>query len=517
MPVEAVIIDTTISAVGTRLREYGNPCIVAKDGYATETFDAPGASGKKTFEMSQTFTDVKQVYLGDTEYVLDSSNSYPSTPDPGKYNYSTTEQEIVCNVADGDKAKTPNLQTYCYNKVLEFSTIAAVEDQFGSGTDVANAAEMIFTQQVKTLWIVRAEIKTVTDEAAADVDDVTMTLAHVPPCGETLPTIKGDGVSATVKWDPLCAADHLPSSASGEAWVNPITGFVGIDDNMISGTGAGLVVTSYTYIDWAAINTAISNEDINIVVLADTPTADAHLGDLDKLIGYCDSNNWIMPIMSNATTAANIITQFNYLTDSRNVMGIATTQTDDDIAACGAGLLANLKPWDNVMWQRLHGLSMQTYFTTEEVESTLEGSEVNPVNAVIRKIDTDVMSNGLTTVGGDYKYIDITRTKYYLEDLIRDRLTTLLMGTKLTYEKKALAVVASTIRSACEEAVHATALREPWYDEAGDLHTGYIVEMPAFEDIPTADRVNRVLRNVFVTAYLAGHIQEIRLNLLITI
>jgi hypothetical protein len=45
----------------------------------------------------------------------------------------------------------------------------------------------------------------------------------------------------------------------------------------------------------------------------------------------------------------------------------------------------------------------------------------------------------------------------------------------------------------------------------------YVVEVPDFADVSDADRLGRILRNVFVTVYLRGHIQEIRLNLAIVI
>jgi len=515
MPYEAVFIDTTISAMGTKTRSYGNTCIIAKDGYAEETFDAPGASGKKTFSMSQEFTDVKSVDIGDVNYTEDTTNVYPATPDTGKYNYSTTEQEIVCNIADGDKNKIPKLQTYCYNSYLHFERLADVAAQFGSSTDIYESARIFFAQQVRDLWIIRAKIETVTDEAAADVDDVSMTLAHYPPCGETLPTITGDGVSATVKWKPDASASNMPASASGEAWVNPITGFVGIDDNMISGTGAGLVVTSYTYIDWDSIISVLSDADNQVVVIADTPAADCHLGDLDKCIGFCDDQERVMPIETKAgDTTAQIKTAIGYLTDSPNVVVMATTQNEDDIASAVAGRIATLQPWMNLMWKRVYGLSTTTYHTRSEVEQDLEP---NKINAIINKIDTDVMSNGLTTQGGDYKYIDITRTKYYLTQLIKDRLDTLLMNERIPYEQRALVTIRSEIASACEQAVADEALRAPWVDKYGDVQKGYSIEMPVFDNIPTSDRVNRILKDVYVTAYLAGHIQKIMLNLEIKI
>ena len=510
MPYEAVFIDTTISAMGTRLRSYGNTCIIAKDGYATETFSAPGVAGAHTFSMSQQFTDVKSVQIGDVTYTEDSAHSYPSTPDVGKYNYSADDQVIVCNIADGDKNKIPTIETYCYNKYLYFERLSDVADQFGSSTDIYKAATNFFAQQTRELWIIRAKIIDVANEAAADIDDVTMTLAHYPPCGEVTPTVTGDGSSATVVWNPQADYAHLPSSGSGEAWINPITGFVGIDSDMISGTGAGLKV-SYSYIDWDSIIKVLSNEDNQIVAIADTPLSNEHLGDLDKLIGFCDDQERIMAIQTKATdTPAQIVTTSGYLTPSPNVTIFATKQNEDDIAAAVAGKISTLQPWMNLMWKRVYGLSTTEFHTRSEVEQDLEP---NKINAIIKKIDTTVLSDGLTTQGGDYKYIDITRTKYYLVNMIKDRLTTLLMNERLPYEQKSLGVIKSVIESACEQAVRDGALRSPWVDQYGEVQQGYIVEMPVFDNIPTSDRANRVLRNVYVTAYLAGHIQKLMLNL----
>ena len=77
-------------------------------------------------------------------------------------------------------------------------------------------------------------------------------------------------------------------------------------------------------------------------------------------------------------------------------------------------------------------------------------------------------------------------------------------------------MVRSTIEAACEDAVNVGALREPFLS-SGILKKGYDVEVPAYDTISASDKTARILRNVFVTARLPGHIQEITLNLTLEI
>jgi len=149
----------------------------------------------------------------------------------------------------------------------------------------------------------------------------------------------------------------------------------------------------------------------------------------------------------------------------------------------------------------------------EFAKSDITDLETSKVNALFTRAGLPRASDGLTTVGGDYKYIDITRTQYFVEDLIKTMLSNLIQDEIVSYTPAGVAQVKSVIQSACEQCVLEGALRVPWTDDADVFHRGYAVEVPDFNDIPAADREARILKNVFITIWLRGHIQSINMNM----
>jgi len=369
------------------------------------------------------------------------------------------------------------------------NNLAEVATQFGSGTDIYNAAVEAFAQGVSSIKAIRAKTTSVVGEVVTEGSEQTLT--GIPAgsrlTGRVTPTA-GAATFVGFKYD-----DPLTVPGTGEFVVNSKTGKVFFE-------GASTDTINYTVVDWeSAIAKMIDDPTIDIVVLANSPANAAYYGDLDYVwSNYVDPYNVIFPIQTDPTeSVADQVTGAGKYS-SKNVVAVAHKDTGSDVAGGVAGVISKTQPWDKLMWKSIARVSMASYFTPSEVDSTLEA---NKVNAIISKVGSDVLSDGLTTFGGDYKFVDITRTQYYIEGLIDSALTALIKNARVPYTPTGAASVQSAIASALDVAVGVGAL------------SGYTVQMPDFDSIPQADKSARKLQNILVTAYLAGHIQTISLSL----
>lgn len=180
----------------------------------------------------------------------------------------------------------------------------------------------------------------------------------------------------------------------------------------------------------------------------------------------------------------------------------------DDVAACALGTILIRKPWHTLFWRYIK-CAVNKYFQPEEVPLLEQGDpfEIGTgcVNAIINIAKTNRLSDGLTC-GGDPRYIDVTRTQYYMVARIKEGLAGLrLRSTKIPYTPLGLAMV-----RACLDGVMSDLVR------CGALYT-YSINLPAFDTIPVNDRANRVLKNINISARLAGDIHTFVVALHVTV
>jgi len=196
------------------------------------------------------------------------------------------------------------------------------------------------------------------------------------------------------------------------------------------------------------------------------------------------------------TTAASALSSGNGL-----YLAHADTDTTEDVAAAALGVVMTLRPWNTTFWRYIN-VAVNEYFAPGDVP-TLEAAKINVITNRVDRVNR--ISNALT-LSGSPKFIDVTRTKYYAVTAIQDSVATLrLRMAKLPYTPAGLDYVRGAIAQALEGMVR-----------TGALHT-YTIAMPAFEDIPDADKANRVLQNVNINATLAGDIHTFDLNLTVSV
>jgi hypothetical protein len=79
----------------------------------------------------------------------------------------------------------------------------------------------------------------------------------------------------------------------------------------------------------------------------------------------------------------------------------------------------------------------------------------------------------------------------------------------------------ASIRGEIEKVLKIGALRGGISEYSQDSNKfqngGYVVTLPAFEDIPAADKATRTLRGVTFTAWLAGAIHAVEINGIVTL
>lgn len=380
------------------------------------------------------------------------------------------------------------------NEVKLLDNLSDVSTYFGGSGDIYAAATKIFAQGVRQIYCVRADKTAVVGETVTKGS--VQILANFPVHGKDGVTIAATTIEYTtgVPTDPG-ASKAMVNTKTGQIWIN----------------GAGPASVDYNYMDWNSVFTALQDYSIDLVAFAEYTATEQNYGDLDAVQDLIDTNRYVTCFAAKKSdTPANVVTMMaNY--NSRNVMAIAH-KSDDDVGAAVVGRMAVVEPWDKMLWKEISGITTDYYLKSE-----VTTFETGKVNVVITRGGADRASDGLTTAGGDYKFIDITRTQYYLEGEITTNLGNLIQSTRVPYTVQGIQSVQTVIENACEAAVAVGALREDWVDTDGSIKRGFLVQVPEFSSIPAADRQARELKNVFVTAYLAGHIQTITINLAIVI
>jgi len=197
------------------------------------------------------------------------------------------------------------------------------------------------------------------------------------------------------------------------------------------------------------------------------------------------------------------LTTFASSTDSKYVVLVAGKGFDDsdDPAAAVCGLMSKLKPWQRLMWKTLNGI---TY--TDLDEATIDTLEAGKVNAITTIRNSCVLTNGLTTSSNAvYMYSDVALTELYIKRIIRDTIENTQVNGDIPFTDSGINFVRSLIARAMETV------------KAGGGIIDYSISMPRLSEIPTEDKEARLLRNVYVTATLAGHIQTIQIEVTLSL
>ena len=298
-------------------------------------------------------------------------------------------------------------------------------------------------------------------------------------------------------------ADSPIAKATAKAFAQGISKVLVV--NVMKDDGSGNAVADYDTVladlaeraEYDIIIPTIGADDSNAQKLVD------HAGTYHKLV--------VLPFIGSKDDA---IAAFEALTANDYVFAVAHDNlTEGEVAGAVGGVVATLKPWQTPEWVSVQSIDAAGYKASEADE--LENSNV----ATIIEIVKPVLSNARTLNGGR---VYISRTKTYLADEIKTELVNLKlrlnnMGKGIPFTPAGLEVVKSTIERRLRVDQKLGVLKPDWVDSEGDLHRGFEVTMPAYDDISDADKANGILRNVRITAYLMNYVEKIELELVITL
>jgi hypothetical protein len=235
-------------------------------------------------------------------------------------------------------------------------------------------------------------------------------------------------------------------------------------------------------------------------------------GDRDELSDWVSAHERMF-IASNfaGETVADIAAAAQLYVDNRTVMIVhsdAGGEDDQYLDAALAGRVGAKYP-GSVNWRHLmlNAVSVPSYTSTER--ATLEDANVmtywkNPVGLL-------TTTGGMATSGF---WADLTRAIDYLTASIRERIwDALSQKDKIPYDDTGIQYLASLVIQALE-----IATGDPYYIVAQDLDGNglYQVRPPRRIDIDPLDVKNRILSNLPFVATVAGAINKVTVNGILT-
>lgn len=120
-----------------------------------------------------------------------------------------------------------------------------------------------------------------------------------------------------------------------------------------------------------------------------------------------------------------------------------------------------------------------------------------------------ITQNG-KVAGGEW--IDVIRFRDWLCEEIKIRIFQQMVDNRIPYTDPGIAIIRSRLTEALDFGVARGGIAPPEVNSEGDFVPSYEVRVPLSMEVPINDKANRILRDVYFTARLAGaiHVVEIQ-------
>lgn len=412
------------------------------------------------------------------------------------------------------------------------------EAYFGEDTPLTNALQEAIAQGSSIVYGYKVPFEEQTETIdAGSTETLSENISYI---GGNFTVSSGD-VFATYDSDPSSFSDDM---SDGEAVVNTNTG-----DIYISGSSTDIDVT-YDAVPWedtlgdleqTVIGKLSDYDEIGIIAMAgmhsntehqDTSSETVDLSGVyntDEAFQYGDKVNMndiagslrcimVLPVYGyeNAVTHTTDLTEM----ESKNVMPIAhpVSTNNYDMNGVFAGAVSLVDQTDKLMWKRVRNISDSDLGMGLFSGTQISMLEDDNVNALIKKDDKYVFSNGYTgSTDSTYRWVDIIRTRNLIEDLVRNRLENLIMNSKVPYTAKGFQMVRNNIERACRTAVAFDAITDTYTNQDGETVSGYRIIMPDIRNVTESEREDRELNGVEILVKIPGHIHTISINMTIYI
>ncbi|WP_330633719.1 hypothetical protein [Halocatena halophila] len=408
-----------------------------------------------------------------------------------------------------------------FNNATRHLDAESVASGFGDGTAIHNQAKEVFAEGVGALWAIVLE-ETETTEVIADSDTNSVSSGIVstfPISGASPVAITVDGDAA----DPVTATTESPppSPPTDEAAYNPDTGEIEVGTSS-SGGGSGGIEVTYTTLSWTAALDELSGISPDLVALTQR-AGEESIGDYDELLTWADGEAAAVPVVyPNGSDYSDPITGMDeahevgsYLT-SKFGLPIAS-ESSDNVAGRVVGRYAVEEAWYNIFLKTLP-LSVPTptrydrYVGSPELQGTFEGGTAADGAGASNVLLSDggtILSNSLSLAGlqSDYRYLDIARLEAFVTERIRVAVGNLFRDNDIRYNASGR----TSIQAAIEEELN------PITGNRNQPLRDFSITVPAPEDIPSADRSNRLWTGIMVEITISGYAHRADVTLVIEV
>lgn len=389
-----------------------------------------------------------------------------------------------------------------FGEAVRYTSAADVSNDFGEDSDVHEASKVLESKGASYWYVLVLEAVETADESVDDGASIENT------------PILGDHDVSTAGGDPIEYSTEDPPTASEDdaVAINTETGEVALGANV-----TGPVDLTYYSADFNLLDRLPT--DVNRLGMADRRMAEEHIGVLDELATWASANDvgvvaagpngGTYPSDSDAMDTYHAV--FGYV-QSGDLMAVAHKSSDDWAAEVLGGLATN-DPWFDPFYMEVtQGTS---YYRTgligdPSTGGSFEGgddtNQEGPINVVINKAGTDVLSNSLTTAGSasDYQYFDIARTETFIATEIERALTSArLRNDQIPFTEDGKDVIENVITGTVQEYVGGSG--QPLSDAT--------INVPHPDDLTDADVANRKWTGISVDGTLAGNVHEFSLQL----
>jgi len=259
--------------------------------------------------------------------------------------------------------------------------------------------------------------------------------------------------------------------------------------------------------------TELETQNYDYDIMVPTMTVGDGDGYFDLCAAHAITYNKI--IIAPVTGTATVVREaWGGLTLDEGQYGICyndTTYSVGELAGAAAAVIAKNKPWIPCEWGNVSGINTAVY--SQDDLNTIEGTYTTMGgNTFIAPGASTVLSSGRGLKAGSF--IDLPRTKLYLKNATQDAWVTAKLvaansNKKIPYTAAGLMQVKNILRKPLMKAQRDGALRATSYGADGTALPGFVISMPAIENIPLAYKAARQLPDVEITAYLSGAISVI--------
>lgn len=459
MPNEAIDISTSVDTIPQARDTFETLCII---GYSDS-----GTANDGDLEVIDSASDAENYFGSDSELtsaLKDALNQGTTS----LYGYNVPIEEQTDTIDAGSTETLSQDVTYINRDIsISETTIYSTYDEPSTYSEDISSDEAIVNTNTNEIYI------------GGDSTDVTVTYYSVP-------------------WSEVFG--DLEQTVLGDLSDHPEIGIVtvaGLNSNQDETDGETLDVEGVFSTDEAYQY----GDKVNVKDLCDELRAIFIM----SVYGYDDA-------LTHTTDISEL--------ESKNIMATAHTvdTTSYDMSAMFAGAVSVVDETDKLMWKKVRNISDSDLAMGLFSKTQVDLLESDNVNALIKKDNKYVFSNGYSTSTDDtYKWIDIVRTRNVIEDLIKNYLDNMLMSERVPYTQSGFSKVKDTIKRACRRAVEIDAISSRYIDSNGEYVKGYRVIMPDIRNVSSEEREDRELNDVEVMAKIPGHIHTISINMTIYI